>query len=94
MARSQNSFIKQQREKKKQKKKEEKLQKKQERKENYAGGDLDQMMAYVDEFGNISSTPPSEKQEDPSKKGDITDANNKPRKHDNFNKQYNEKRNR
>lgn len=74
MARSQNSFMKKQREKKKQKKKEEKLQKKQERKENSQGGDLDQMIAYVDEFGNITSTPPdeSEKKEDKSQKKDNT----------------------
>lgn len=65
MARSQNSFIKQQKEKRKKKKKEEKLQKKQERKENSPGGDLGDMLAYVDEFGNISTTPPSD--EKPSK---------------------------
>lgn len=60
MARSQNSFMKKQREKKKQKKKEEKQQRKQERQENATGGSLDEMIAYVDEFGNITSTPPNE----------------------------------
>ena len=67
MARSQNSFIKQQKEKNKKKKKEEKLQKKLERKENSSGGDLDDMLAYVDEYGNITSTPPAEKPEKPAK---------------------------
>ncbi|ELR70475.1 cold shock-like protein [Fulvivirga imtechensis AK7] len=75
MARSQNSFIKQQREKKKQKKKEEKLQKKQERKENSTGGDLDQMIAYVDEYGNITSTPPDEKKVEEDKDGDKHNKN-------------------
>ncbi|WP_238354572.1 cold-shock protein [Fulvivirga marina] len=76
MARSQNSFIKQQREKKKQKKKEEKLQKKQERKENSTGGNLDDMIAYVDEFGNITSTPPSEHEDTSSTKNDKADTSN------------------
>ncbi|WKN31312.1 cold-shock protein [Porifericola rhodea] len=62
MARSQNSFMKKQREKKKQKKKEDKLQRKQERQES-SSGELDDMIAYVDEFGNISSTPPEEQDE-------------------------------
>jgi S-adenosylmethionine hydrolase len=60
MARSQNSFMKKQREKQKQKKKEEKLQRKHERQENATGGSLEEMIAYVDEFGNITSTPPDE----------------------------------
>lgn len=70
MARSQNSFLKKQLEQNKAKKKKEKEQRKQERQENAAGGTLDNMMAYVDEFGNISSTPPEkpEKPEDPEKK--------------------------
>lgn len=58
MSRSQNSFMKKQREKKKQRKKEEKLARKLERQENSKGGSLDEMVAYVDEFGNISETPP------------------------------------
>ncbi|SFG06705.1 hypothetical protein SAMN05421739_101831 [Pontibacter chinhatensis] len=60
MARSQNTFLKKQREKLKQKKKEEKMQRKQERHENSAGGSLEAMIAYVDEFGNITDTPPEE----------------------------------
>ncbi len=58
MARSQNSFIKFQKEKKKRMKKKEKEERKLERKENSKGGDLDEMMAYVDEFGNITTKPP------------------------------------
>jgi len=59
MARSQNSFIKKQREKKKQMKRKLKEERKKERQENSAkGGDLSDMMAYVDEFGNITSEPP------------------------------------
>ncbi len=61
MGRSQNSFIKRQKEKKKMMKKKEKEEKRQERKENNnKGGDLSDMIAYVDEFGNITSEPPEE----------------------------------
>lgn len=61
MARSQNSFIKMQREKKKQMKKKEKEQRKQERKENNSkGADLADMMAYLDEDGNIISAQKEE----------------------------------
>ncbi|MDX5418393.1 MAG: cold-shock protein [Hymenobacteraceae bacterium] len=64
MSRSQNHFMKRQREKKKQKKKDEKAQRKQERQENSTGGKLEDMIAYVDEFGNITSTPPEERSEE------------------------------
>lgn len=61
MGRSQNSFIKNQKVKKKLQKKKEKEEKKQERKENnLKGGDLDDMIAYVDEFGNIVDEKPEE----------------------------------
>jgi predicted secreted Zn-dependent protease len=59
MARSQNSFLKKQLEQNKAKKKKEKEQRKHDRHENATGGNLENMMAYVDEFGNISSTPPN-----------------------------------
>ena len=63
MARSQNSFIKKQKEKKRLMKKKEKEERKKERKENNAkGGELSDMIAYVDEFGNITSEPPSEEE--------------------------------
>ena len=62
-----DSWNKKEREKKKQKKKKDKAEKMQERKEQSKGGrTLDDMMAYVDENGNISDTPP-----DPSKKKEI-----------------------
>ncbi len=61
MGRSQNSFIKKQKEKKKAQKKKEKLEKKLERQENNdKGGTLDDMIAYVDEFGNIVDEKPEE----------------------------------
>lgn len=58
MARSQNTFNKREREKKKIQKRKEKAEKKEERREASPGGGLDQMMAYLDEFGNIVDTPP------------------------------------
>jgi len=58
MSKSNNSFIKKQKELVRKKKREEKEEKKIERKKNAMGGDLESMMAYVDEFGNITSTPP------------------------------------
>lgn len=61
MAKSQATFMKKQLEKNRQKKKEEKLERKQERQQNSTGGDLENMMAYVNEFGEIVSTPPDKK---------------------------------
>ncbi|NCD69957.1 hypothetical protein [Mucilaginibacter agri] len=61
MAKSQATFMKKQLEKNRQKKKEDKEYRKQQRKENASGGDLDSMMAYVNEFGEIVSTPPDTK---------------------------------
>lgn len=58
MAKSQATFMKKQLEKNRQKKKEDKEQRKLERKQNSTGGDIENMMAYVNEFGEISSTPP------------------------------------
>jgi len=58
MAKSQQSFNKKEKEKKRLKKREDKKKKAEERRENSAGGGLDNMMAYVDEFGNITDTPP------------------------------------
>lgn len=68
MAKSQNSFIKQEKEKKLLKKRKDKQQKKEERKQNPSSGGFENMIAYVDENGNITNTPP-----DPSKKR-IVDA--------------------
>jgi hypothetical protein len=58
MAKSQATFMKKQLEKNRLKKKEDKAQRKQERKENPGSSDLDSMMAYVNEFGEIVLTPP------------------------------------
>ena len=70
MARSQKTFGKKEKEKKRKKKREDKLKKAAERKENSnKGGSLDSMLAYVDEFGNISDTPP-----DPTVKREEVDA--------------------
>lgn len=63
MAKSQETFNKKEKEKKKKKKREDKEKKKEERKMKSPGGGLDNMIMYVDEYGNFSSTPP-----DPTKK--------------------------
>ncbi len=61
MAKSNNAFIKKQKELARKKKHQEKEERKSERKKNSTGGDLENMMAYVDELGNITSTPPDKK---------------------------------
>jgi cold shock CspA family protein len=67
MAKSQDSWNKREKEKQREKKREDKDKKKADRKANSEkGGGFDSMIAYVDEFGMISSTPP-----DPSKKQKI-----------------------
>ncbi len=66
MARSQESFNKKEKEKKRLKKKKDKLQKREERKLNTESGGPDNMIAYVDENGNITDTQP-----DPTKKKKI-----------------------
>ena len=66
MGRSHESFSKREKEKKKQKRKEEKLKRKVERKEEGGSKSFDDMIAYVDEHGNIVDTPP-----DPSEKEEI-----------------------
>jgi len=61
-----NSFGKRELEKRKQSKKQEKLKRKEERKTNAGGKSFEDMIAYVDENGMITSTPP-----DPDKKQEI-----------------------
>jgi len=61
MAKSNNAFIKKQKELSRKKKRQEKIEKKNERKKHSTNGDLEIMMAYVDEYGNITSTPPEKK---------------------------------
>jgi cold shock CspA family protein len=64
MAKSQETFSKQETEKRKAQKRKEKEQRKEERKaKSKSGSNLEDMLAYVDENGNITSTPP-----DPNKK--------------------------
>jgi ATP-dependent 26S proteasome regulatory subunit len=61
MARSQDSWNKREREKKKQKEKQDKAEKKAERRQQGTSS-IENMMAYIDENGNIVDSPP-----DPSK---------------------------
>ncbi|WP_242929163.1 cold-shock protein [Pontibacter vulgaris] len=59
MGRSQETFSKKEKEKKKLKKRQDKEQKKEERKAtSVKGKGIDDMIAYVDDYGNITSTPP------------------------------------
>jgi len=60
MAKSNNAFIKKQKELKRKKDQQEKQERKIERQKNSLGGGLENMLAYVDEYGNITSTPPAE----------------------------------
>ena len=60
------SWNKKEREKKKQKEKRDKAEKMQERKEKIKKNSFDDMIAYLDENGNLSSTPP-----DPRKKKEV-----------------------
>ena len=69
MAKSQETWNKKEKEKIRQKKKEEKDKRKEERKANGGTASFDDMIAYVDENGNLSSTPP-----DPLKKRKIIAA--------------------
>ncbi len=66
MSRSQQSFNKKEVKKRKDKKRKEKAEKRQARKESGSSGSLDDMIAYVDEHGNILDTPP-----DPAEKEEI-----------------------
>lgn len=65
MARSQQSFNKKEKEKKQAKKRQDKLKKKEMRKAE-GSSSYDDMIAYVDQHGNITDTPP-----DPTKKKEI-----------------------
>lgn len=66
MAKSNSTFNKRDKEKKRLQKREEKQQKKEERKANSGQSSFESMLAYVDENGRITSTPP-----DPSKRKEI-----------------------
>lgn len=69
MAKSQQTWNKKEKEKKRLKKKEDKALKKEDRKSTSSSSDLNSMIAYVDEFGNITDTPP-----DPTKKKKLIDV--------------------
>jgi cold shock CspA family protein len=72
MAKSQESWNKKETEKKRAKKKKDKEQKKEDRRANAKEGkSFDDMIAYVDENGNISSTPPDPKKKIIVKEEDI-----------------------
>ncbi len=58
MGRSQETFGKKNKEQKRLKKRQDKAKRKEERKSNSNSGDLDSMIAYVDENGVIVDTPP------------------------------------
>jgi len=71
MGRSQETFNKKEVRNKKEKKRKEKAQKRLNRKDgDKKSNDLDDMIAYVDENGNLTSTPP-----DPDKKKEDIDVN-------------------
>jgi cold shock CspA family protein len=69
MGRSQETSNKKEVRNKKEKKRKEKEQKRLKKKENEKKNSFDDMIAYVDEFGMLSSTPP-----DPSKKKEVEAA--------------------
>ena len=72
MARSKDTFGKREKEKQRQKEKREKQQKMEERRANQTKGkSLDEMMAYIDENGNITSTPPDPEKRKPVNLEDI-----------------------
>ncbi len=71
MARSQITFNKKEREKKKRQKKKEKAERREEKREQETSGKLDDMMAYVDEYGNIVDTPPENNDKKKVKASDI-----------------------
>jgi len=72
MGRSNNSFIKKQKADRKAKKRKEKFENRLERKGQETSGKLEDMIAYVDEFGNISDTPPEDPK--PASKDDKSKA--------------------
>ncbi len=70
MGRSQETFHKKEVRNKKEKKRKEKEARRLAKKEQDTSGALDDMIAYVDEYGNITSTPP-----DPDKKEEVKAEN-------------------
>ena len=71
MGRSQETYNKKEVRKKKEKKRKDKEKKRLEKKDNEKTGRLDDMIAYVDEYGRITSTPPDPRMKDTVKLEDI-----------------------
>lgn len=72
MARSKSTYSKREKEKQRQKEKREKREKMEERRANQAKGKpLNEMLAYVDENGHITSTPPDPEKRKPVNAADI-----------------------
>ncbi|MCF8225070.1 MAG: cold shock domain-containing protein [Bacteroidales bacterium] len=71
MGRSRETFNKKKVRTTKEKKRKDKLAKKQQKKETEKKSGLDDMLAYVDAYGNITSTPPEEDKKVESKLEDI-----------------------
>lgn len=72
MSKSQETWNKKETEKKKLRKRKDKAEKKEERKANHKESSFEDMLAYVDENGNISSTPPDPKKKKVIKESDIS----------------------
>lgn len=68
------SFSKRELEKKKQKKRIEKQKKKEERKANAGSASFEDMIAYVDEFGMITDTPPDNTAESTGNEEDMNET--------------------
>jgi cold shock CspA family protein len=64
MGRSKETFNKKEVKKRKEKKRKDKEKKRLEKKDSDKKGGLDDMIAYVDEFGRITSTPPEHEKEE------------------------------
>jgi cold shock CspA family protein len=71
MAKSSDTFNKREKEKKRLQKRQDKEQRKEERKANKDGKSFEDMIAYVDENGNFSSTPPDVTRKKAIKESDI-----------------------
>ncbi len=76
MGRSQNKFIKKQKAEKKRKRKAEKIQRRHDKKNQESKGSLEDMIAYVDDEGNIVSKP-SESTEDEEQESNDKEESNK-----------------
>ena len=75
MGKSQETFAKKEKEKKKLKQRQDKEEKMEERRANgKKGKSLEEMMAYIDEDGNISSTPPDPKKKKVFKQEELQDV--------------------